>query len=110
MTLEIQFIVPFFQLWGRPGRQINGIGEPAHPPQGMGGSLTPPFRRPLPKNSGFSAPAFRPHPSLEANDPVGLRKAGLDVAECAQLLCDTFAEMIFAARIDSHRIDGSAAE
>ncbi|CAJ1381658.1 unnamed protein product, partial [Effrenium voratum] len=32
---------------------------------------------------------------LKANDPVGLRKAGLDVAECAQLLCDTFAEMIF---------------
>lgn len=32
---------------------------------------------------------------LKANDPQGLRDAGLDVAECAQLICDTFAEMIF---------------
>eukprot|EP00435_Cladocopium_sp_Y103_P048659 s827_g14.t1 len=31
----------------------------------------------------------------KANDPQGLRDAGLDVAECAQLICDTFAEMIF---------------
>lgn len=32
---------------------------------------------------------------LKANDPEGLRRAGLDVDECAQLICDTFAEMIF---------------
>lgn len=32
---------------------------------------------------------------LKANDPKALTAAGLDVAECAQLLCDTFAEMIF---------------
>jgi len=35
------------------------------------------------------------HHSFQANDPQGLRDAGLDVAECAQLICDTFAEMIF---------------
>eukprot|EP00931_Biecheleriopsis_adriatica_P103252 TRINITY_DN78111_c0_g1_i1.p1 TRINITY_DN78111_c0_g1~~TRINITY_DN78111_c0_g1_i1.p1 ORF type:complete len:586 (-),score=118.33 TRINITY_DN78111_c0_g1_i1:22-1605(-) len=32
---------------------------------------------------------------IKANDPVALRAAGLDVQECAQLICDTFAEMIF---------------
>mmetsp|Transcript_87448 Transcript_87448/g.136870 ORF Transcript_87448/g.136870 Transcript_87448/m.136870 type:complete len:573 (+) Transcript_87448:66-1784(+) len=32
---------------------------------------------------------------IKADDPDGLRAAGLDVMECAQLLCDTFAEMIF---------------
>ena len=32
---------------------------------------------------------------FQANDPQGLQDAGLDVAECAQLICDTFAEMIF---------------
>eukprot|EP00438_Fugacium_kawagutii_P005948 Skav231308 [mRNA] locus=scaffold1116:5501:8373:- [translate_table: standard] len=31
----------------------------------------------------------------EASDPEALRNAGLDVDECAQLICDTFAEMIF---------------
>jgi len=32
---------------------------------------------------------------LKANDPAGLREHGLDVKECAALICDTFAEMIF---------------
>jgi len=32
---------------------------------------------------------------IKATDPVALRAAGLDVEECAQLICDTFAEMIF---------------
>lgn len=32
---------------------------------------------------------------LKPNDPTALRDAGLDVNECAQLLCETFAEMIF---------------
>lgn len=32
---------------------------------------------------------------LKANDPAGLKAAGLDVDECAALFCDTFAEMIF---------------
>ena len=32
---------------------------------------------------------------LEANDPAALRAAGLDVRECGELICDTFAEMIF---------------
>lgn len=32
---------------------------------------------------------------LKANDPAALRAAGLDVEECAELLCETFAEMIF---------------
>lgn len=32
---------------------------------------------------------------IRADDADGLRAAGLDVLECAQLLCDTFAEMIF---------------
>ena len=32
---------------------------------------------------------------LKANDPSALRAAGLDVTECAALISDTFAEMIF---------------
>lgn len=32
---------------------------------------------------------------LKANDPIALRGAGLDPTECAELLCNTFAEMIF---------------
>merc|ERR1719203_487865 len=32
---------------------------------------------------------------IKANDPEGLCKAGLDPEECAELLSDTFAEMIF---------------
>lgn len=32
---------------------------------------------------------------IRADDADGLRAAGLDVLECAQLLCDTFSEMIF---------------
>ncbi|CAE8704620.1 unnamed protein product [Polarella glacialis] len=32
---------------------------------------------------------------IKCTDPAGLRAAGLDVEECAQLICDTFAEMIF---------------
>lgn len=32
---------------------------------------------------------------LHANDPRGLAAAGLDVEHCAELLCSTFAEMIF---------------
>eukprot|EP00441_Pelagodinium_beii_P019170 CAMPEP_0197664028 /NCGR_PEP_ID=MMETSP1338-20131121/58385_1 /TAXON_ID=43686 ORGANISM="Pelagodinium beii, Strain RCC1491" /NCGR_SAMPLE_ID=MMETSP1338 /ASSEMBLY_ACC=CAM_ASM_000754 /LENGTH=542 /DNA_ID=CAMNT_0043242579 /DNA_START=43 /DNA_END=1668 /DNA_ORIENTATION=+ len=32
---------------------------------------------------------------IKATDPAALRAAGLDVEECAQLICDTFAEMIF---------------
>lgn len=31
----------------------------------------------------------------KVNDPVGLRELGLDVTECADLICNTFAEMIF---------------
>jgi len=32
---------------------------------------------------------------LKANDPEALRRAGLDVQACAELICSTFAEMIF---------------
>jgi len=32
---------------------------------------------------------------IKANDAEGLRSAGLDVLECARLLCSTFAEMVF---------------
>ena len=43
--------------------------------------------------------------NCEASDPAALQAAGLNVAECAQLLCDTFAEMIFVhgrAHADPH--------
>mmetsp|Transcript_89661 Transcript_89661/g.158645 ORF Transcript_89661/g.158645 Transcript_89661/m.158645 type:complete len:543 (-) Transcript_89661:21-1649(-) len=43
---------------------------------------------------------------LKANDPAGLRAAGLEPLECAELLCDTFAEMIFVhgrVHADPHR-------
>lgn len=32
---------------------------------------------------------------IKCNDPVALQAAGLDVQECAELICSTFAEMIF---------------
>ena len=43
----------------------------------------------------IATPGSREAHAFQANDPQGLRDAGLDVAECAQLICDTFAEMIF---------------
>jgi len=32
---------------------------------------------------------------IKANDPAALRQAGLDIQACADLICETFAEMIF---------------
>jgi len=32
---------------------------------------------------------------IKANDPIALREAGLDIQACAELICETFAEMIF---------------
>jgi len=57
---------------------------------------------------------------LRADDPEGLRRAGLDPLQCAQLICDTFAEMIFihgrvhadphAGNIYLRAIDGGSEE
>merc|ERR1712113_270336 len=43
---------------------------------------------------------------LKASDPAALRDAGLDPIKCAELLCDTFSEMIFVhgrVHADPHR-------